>query len=310
MTTTETGTEVPPTAAPGSITPKQMRHLNVLLSRNSLRDRTKALAWIGSVLGGPVESRKELSQDDASMLIDRLIENEAGVDTVPDPDTPPVQEAIRRAMADVGMKGVGKTGTNREQGYQFRSIADVMNTLSPILSKHGIVIVPYVHEIQISDRATRSGSTQMFAVLTVDYEIVGPRGDSLHARVVGTGADTSDKATNKALSGAYKYLLGQVFAIPEAGWTDADYESPEIGSRNGQQQQAHENDNSALLARIGDYARQSGRTVEEYTAKFRQRNGNVSVAEMSTMPRGLLYGFVKNLEEWYAQEQEPGQQHP
>lgn len=286
-------------ADPGSITPKQMRHLNVLLARAGLREREPALDWITQTLGdGPVTSRKELSRNDATALIDRLIDDDGRRDPATVVDAAPVQEVIRRVMAEIGQKGVAKGGFNRDQNYSFRSVEDVVNALSPILSKHGLVIIPTVLDVQISDRPTKSGGSQMVAVLTVDYEFIGPAGDSKHASVVGTGMDTSDKATNKALSAAFKYAVGQVLAIPSVGWTEGDSESPQYAAP------AQENPNAELLKRIGEYSKRANRSVEDFTAKFRQRNGNITVAQMADAPQSLLYGFVRNVEEFYQQEQE------
>jgi hypothetical protein len=145
-----------------------------------------------------------------------------------DGSPPPIQEAMRRVAHDIGRVGVGKSGVNRDQGYRFRSIDDVVTNLSPFLARHGVVILPSVTSCSLTERSTKAGGVMMYANLTVDYTIVGPRGDSLSARIVGLGSDTSDKATNKAMSAAFKYLLGQVFAIPQIGFNDADLDSPQI----------------------------------------------------------------------------------
>jgi hypothetical protein len=43
--------------------------------------------------------------------------------------------------------------------------------------------------------------------------------------------DTSDKATNKAMSAAYKYAALQAFAIPTEGDNDADSHTPEVAPK-------------------------------------------------------------------------------
>jgi hypothetical protein len=49
------------------------------------------------------------------------------------------------------------------------------------------------------------------------------------AQAMGEGMDSSDKATNKASSGAYKYVMLQVFCIPIKGLAeDGDRSSPEV----------------------------------------------------------------------------------
>jgi hypothetical protein len=43
--------------------------------------------------------------------------------------------------------------------------------------------------------------------------------------------DSGDKATNKAMSAAYKYAAFQIFAIPTEGNPDADAETHEVASK-------------------------------------------------------------------------------
>ena len=49
--------------------------------------------------------------------------------------------------------------------------------------------------------------------------------------------DSSDKATNKAMSAAYKYACIQTFSIPVNGEPDADAESPEVPVDENAQEQ-------------------------------------------------------------------------
>jgi hypothetical protein len=46
--------------------------------------------------------------------------------------------------------------------------------------------------------------------------------------------DRSDKATNKAMSAAYKYAAFMAFAIPTEGDNDADATTHEVAARDGQ----------------------------------------------------------------------------
>jgi hypothetical protein len=48
------------------------------------------------------------------------------------------------------------------------------------------------------------------------------------ARTFGEAMDSGDKATNKAMSAAYKYMAFQTFAIPTEGDNDADNHTHEI----------------------------------------------------------------------------------
>ncbi len=50
-------------------------------------------------------------------------------------------------------------------------------------------------------------------------------------RTFGEAMDRGDKATNKAMSAAYKYAAFQTFAIPTEGDNDADASSHEVSPR-------------------------------------------------------------------------------
>jgi hypothetical protein len=297
--------------------------LNLLLSQHHLSKREDALGWISGVMGREVASRKDLIMSEASTLIDMLVDGE--VRTVENTrDDTSVHEAMRRVAYDIGRVGVGKHGRNRDQGYDFRGIDDLLNALSPILSRHGVIIVPKVIGQEYSERATQRGGVQMIATLTVEYEIFGPKGDSVTARTVGLGMDTSDKATNKALSGAFKYLLWQVFALPQVGFNDSDTESPQIEGRtygrgepprqsnggppqdNDREPQPDGRSHVVLLNKVGELATQRSMTVEQFTRKFREQHGDIPVDGLSTMPLDLLSGFVRRVEAY--QQQQQGQQ--
>jgi hypothetical protein len=149
-------------------------------------------------------------------------------------DTKPaaVYAAISAVTAALAERGVGKNRKNHQQGYAFRGVDDVYQALSPLLAKHGLVMLPRVVSRAESEHATKSGGTQFRVVLEVDYDLVGVADGSRHVvRVIGEAQDSADKASNKAMSAAYKYAAFQVFAIPVEGVEDADATTPEPVTR-------------------------------------------------------------------------------
>lgn len=126
------------------------------------------------------------------------------------------------------LKPIGKDAKNREQGYAFRSIDQVYTCLKDLLAKHGVFMLPFVVEHAETQHTTQRGTIMHRVTMLVDYNIVAGDGSSVTARVRTEGMDTSDKATNKALSFAFKYCCFQVFCIPVAGEQDGDAESPTI----------------------------------------------------------------------------------
>lgn len=137
-----------------------------------------------------------------------------------EPPPPSVHECIGRIVAE--LPAIGKNQRNTEQGFNFRGIDDVLNALSPLLGKYGVFYVPDVLERVTEKRQTRSGGTMYEVNLHVRYTFYGPRGDSVSASGWGEGTDMGDKATNKAMTGAMKYVLFQVFAIATAEQSEID----------------------------------------------------------------------------------------
>jgi hypothetical protein len=62
-----------------------------------------------------------------------------------------------------------------------------------------------------------------YVVCEVSFDLVSAVDGSRHTvHVIGEAMDSGDKATNKAMSAAYKYMAMQVFCIPTEGDNDAD----------------------------------------------------------------------------------------
>lgn len=161
---------------------------------------------------------------------------DGGVPDFPIPHVPlgpapvvPTGRSIYRRLVDVleELPSIGKNQRNEQQGFNFRGIDAVLNELNPLLSKHGVFFVPTVLERIASHRETRSGGTLWVVNLHVRYTFYGIEGDWIIADGWGEGTDSGDKATQKAMTGAMKYVLFQVFAIATDAADDADRTTPE-----------------------------------------------------------------------------------
>lgn len=135
--------------------------------------------------------------------------------------------AIPAIMGEIGH--IGKERRNSQQGFMFRGVDQVMNTMKPLLSKHGVFVVPEVLSTQREERATKSGGNLIYTVHTVRFHFYASDGSVVTATVVGEGMDSADKSSNKAMAVAFKYACFQVFCIPteEMAKDDPDYGSPE-----------------------------------------------------------------------------------
>ena len=135
-----------------------------------------------------------------------------------------VYQAINEVQRALAKQGISKDrmASGFGAGYAFRGIDDVYNTLSPLLSQHGLVIIPRCIERHESQR--RSGpKTLYFVVVKMEFDFISSEDGSKHtACTYGEAMDSGDKATNKAMSIAYKYACFQTFAIPTEGDNDPD----------------------------------------------------------------------------------------
>lgn len=143
-----------------------------------------------------------------------------------------VYQKISRVTARLCERGVAKEGTNDYDKYKFRGIDQVYDALAPILSDVGLVVLPVVKSRDSQIRQGAKGTSLSYVVLEIDYTLVSADdGSEVVVTFIGEAMDRSDKATNKALSAAYKYMCFQVFCIPLEG-QEPDKESPELGKNN------------------------------------------------------------------------------
>lgn len=143
-----------------------------------------------------------------------------------------VYKVINAVQADLAKDGIGKDRKNAQQGYSFRGIDDVFNALSPLLAKHGLCILPRILSRHCDERQTAKGGTLFYVTVEAEFDFVAAGDGSKHTiRTYGEAMDSADKATNKAMSAAYKYAALQAFAIPTEGDNDADAHTHEVVSK-------------------------------------------------------------------------------
>lgn len=137
-----------------------------------------------------------------------------------------IYQAIIGVMSDIGV--IGKEKKNAQQGFKYRGVDDVMNALQPVMVQHGLFVVPEIIDQKREERQTNRGGNLIYSVCTVRYTFYAKDGSSVQCVVVGEGMDSGDKATNKAMSIAFKYACFQVFCIPTEEMKDPDAEVHEV----------------------------------------------------------------------------------
>ena len=141
-----------------------------------------------------------------------------------------VYQAINKVQADLARVGISKARTNSQgAGYKFRGIDDVFNALSPLLATHGLCILPRMLTRTCEERMSKSGGNLFYVTVEAEFDLVAAEDGSKHTiRTFGEAMDSGDKATNKAMSAAYKYAAMQAFSIPTEGDNDTENNTHEV----------------------------------------------------------------------------------
>lgn len=142
-----------------------------------------------------------------------------------------IYSLIPKVMEDIG--AVAKTRKNKQQDYQFRGIEDFYQAAHPAMIKHGVFCAPEVmerSEVRF-EKVNYEGkvTSWIHVALKVCHRFYASDGSFVAVTTCGEGLDNSDKASNKAMSGAMKYALIELFCVPTQDVEDSDRESPETG---------------------------------------------------------------------------------
>lgn len=136
-----------------------------------------------------------------------------------------VHEAMAAVMKDV--PAIAKNQKNVDQGYAARSIDDIYDSLHALFSQHGLICLPRAGtgpgEFEREWVTSKQGTQMCHVWQVVHFDFYSADGSGpLTMSARSEGRDASDKASNKAGSGAHKYALIQAFQIPVTGDTDPD----------------------------------------------------------------------------------------
>lgn len=141
-----------------------------------------------------------------------------------------IYSAINSVMGEIGAIGKEKRS---QQGFFYRGVDDVMNALAPAFIKYKLFVVPEVLEQLREERATAKGGMLIYSICKIKYTFFAEDGSHVEVVTIGEGMDSGDKATNKAMSIAFKYACFQIFCIPTEEMVDPDAEGytpqPKIG---------------------------------------------------------------------------------
>lgn len=139
---------------------------------------------------------------------------------------------VAAALAEQGIRKERKQGS--QVTYAFRGIDDIYNALAPELVKNKLLILPRYTERTCVERTSKNGGALFYITVRGDFDFVSTEDGSVHTvTTYGEAMDSGDKATNKAMSIAYKYAAFQAFCIPtEETAIDADAETHSVAPRS------------------------------------------------------------------------------
>jgi hypothetical protein len=140
-----------------------------------------------------------------------------------------IHEKIIAILAD--SDAIAKDKRNQSQGFNFRGIDDVYNSLHPLLAKHGVFSTTQVLAERSEERQTANGGTLIYRILTVKFTFYAADGSNVESVMIGEGMDSGDKASNKAMAIAHKYALLQLLAIPTEDAKDPDADSHNVAPK-------------------------------------------------------------------------------
>lgn len=173
-----------------------------------------------------------------------------------------VFQRFSKVQASMSKIGIDKSGKNKQQGYAYRGIDQVMNTVGPILAEHEVLIMPSVLNHHMTQGTTKNGGVSFHHTVEVEYLITGPEGDHMGPfKSRGECIDTSDKGLNKACTAAFKYWVLTALCIPTEASDDADNETPDAPDVNQPEILMTDDERKEILG----LCMQSNTNVEEFT---------------------------------------------
>jgi hypothetical protein len=136
---------------------------------------------------------------------------------------PAIYAAVNAVSSDLARSGIAKSRRNEVDDYAYRSIDDVLERLAPLLSKYRLCVLPRVLDRIVVEREEEGQRLVLNVVVRVAFTMVSTKDGSSHiVEAYGEALDGGDKATAKAMSGAYKTAMVQTFCIPIVGSDDPD----------------------------------------------------------------------------------------
>ena len=170
--------------------------------------------------------------------------------------------ALRTEVTDIE----SSTMKTKKFSYNYLSEAELTKALRPAMIKLGLVILPTNTNLTTENYDVDGynvGETKklFLSEVEVTYVIIDTEtGDNLQIRVAGSGADSSDKAANKAITCAFKNALRILGMFPSPDRDDPDTTASPSDTTSTVKKPFNSGGIGSLEIKYGDYA---GKTMQQ-----------------------------------------------
>lgn len=142
-----------------------------------------------------------------------------------------IGEKIIQIMSEI--KPIQKTELDEEKNYKFAKSEEIIGMVNPLLVKYKVIIVP-LKVVNFLPQGNKVFLTMKYQFIDVE----DPNRDCIEIEIPGSGYDEKGRAVYAALTGAYRYAMQEMFAIPVIDEIKNDKENSfEDNSENRKQQE-------------------------------------------------------------------------
>ncbi len=121
------------------------------------------------------------------------------------------------------IKAAQKSGDNKFDKYRYSKLEDFMDQAKHVLADYDLALVignPIVSVLP--DRTTKNGGAEHACQVQVSATLIHGSGEWIEVVGHGEGQDRADKSIYKAITGAKKYAVAGLLAIPTTDDPEAD----------------------------------------------------------------------------------------
>lgn len=204
----------------------------------------------------------------------------------------PIHSAIHEVMKQVGYVQKARSGG---LNYSFAGEAALIAALRPAMVEQGLyMIVVKLDDVRRTEYTTAKGATMQMVDLTATVRFThAPSGTYIDVVALGSGADSGDKASNKALTGAYKYALRQTFCIETGDDPDREASEPRGAVRKVDQATGEVKSNGHAPAPLSKlWPRWSELVTEAQTLGLPVPNMDVAASDDEIIRAGKALGSI------------------